>query len=237
MLVFDNVYKSYGSGESRVDALRGVNLTVPDGEMCAIMGPSGSGKSTLLHAAAGLTRLDQGSILVGPAHVEQMDDDALSAMRRHDIGVVFQSFNLLPYLSALENVKFPLVVDGLGGEAAGHAAHDALRSVGLESRAKHLPHEMSGGERQRIAIARALAIHPKVILADEPTGNLDSAASRRIMDLLRDLNEETGVTMLVITHDPVWASTTDRVVRMVDGAIDQDIPVAEEDDETDGPAG
>ncbi len=231
MLRFDSVSKSYGDGEARVRALQGVNLDIPDGEMCAVMGPSGAGKSTLLNVASGLTRFEGGEITVGLRSLSGLSADELTIMRRREVGVVFQFFNLLPYLSAFENVAFPLEIDDIASEECAARTSLALEAVDMQHREHHLPHEMSGGELQRVAIARALAIEPRVVLADEPTGNLDSDTSRLIMELLRDINDNVGVTMMIITHDPVSAAVCDRVVRIVDGKVSQDIGLADADNE------
>lgn len=194
--------------------------------MCAIMGASGSGKSTLLHLAAGLVTPDSGQVHIDGEAVTSLDADELSALRRRKIGIVFQFFNLLPYLSAAENVALPLRLDERGEEVVRAAVAENLERVGLSHRANHKASTLSGGEMQRVAIARALAISPVLVLADEPTGNLDSVAGRQIIELLRDLNESTGVTMLVVTHDPVWGSFCDRIVRMSDGRVSEDISLA-----------
>jgi putative ABC transport system ATP-binding protein len=191
--------------------------------MCAVMGPSGSGKSTLLHLAAGLVSPDSGRVHIDGDEVTSLDPDDLSALRRRKIGIVFQFFNLLPYLSAAENVGLPLRLDERDeSEVSGEIAR-ALGLVGMSHRANHKASTLSGGEMQRVAIARALAISPAVVLADEPTGNLDSVSGRQIIELLRDLNENTGVTMVVVTHDPVWGSFCDRIIRLNDGYVAEDI--------------
>jgi putative ABC transport system ATP-binding protein len=223
LVKFHKIHKHFGNAEARVEALRSLDLEVPRGQMCAIMGPSGSGKSTLLHLAAGLIAPDSGEVLIDGQDVGHLDPDALSKMRRSRVGIIFQFFNLLPYLTAEENVALPLRLDERP-EAEIRAAVDRnLALVGMDHRADHKASSLSGGEMQRVAIARALAISPSVVLADEPTGNLDSVVGRQIIELLRDLNETTGVTMLVVTHDPVWGSFCDRIVRLSDGRISEDI--------------
>lgn len=226
MIRFSKIEKHFGDSTTRVDALRGLDLTIPRGQMCAIMGPSGSGKSTLLHLAAGLVAPDAGEVLVDGQDVSRMSADELSALRRSRIGIVFQFFNLLPYLTAAENVALPLRLD----ERPPHEERDTvartLEMVGLSHRADHKASTLSGGEMQRVAIARALAISPSLVLADEPTGNLDSVAGRQIIELLRDLNEKTGITMVVVTHDPVWGSFCDRIIRLSDGRVTEDINLA-----------
>jgi len=224
MISFRNVEKIYGTGAARVPALRGIDLEIPEGEMCAVMGPSGAGKSTLLHLAAGLTTPDDGEVVVARKDLAKLTQDELALMRRREIGIVFQFFNLLPYLSARDNVALSLHLDALPRAEVDRRVSDALELVGLAGgRASRRPNELSGGEMQRIAIARALVIAPTVLLADEPTGNLDTASGRQIMDILRDINEEKRLTTLIVTHDPVWASVCDRIVRVVDGRISEDL--------------
>lgn len=226
MIEFTGVHKAFGDGAVRIEALRGLELRVPAGQLCALMGPSGSGKSTVLHLAAGLTRPEKGHVRVGDHAISELDDQALTDIRRHEIGVVFQFFNLLPYLTAYENIALPLRLNGVQDQEECQRVADTLRLVGLTERQDHKPNELSGGEMQRVAIARALVISPSVILADEPTGNLDTTSGRQIMDLLQDINEETGVTMLIVTHDPVWGASCDRILRLVDGRIDEDVALA-----------
>jgi len=220
---FSNVHKRFGDAEAGVDALRSVNLEIPRGQMCAVMGPSGSGKSTLLHLTAGLLAADAGNVFVDGENVASLDPDALSTMRRRKIGIVFQFFNLLPYLSAADNVALPLRLDERPEAEVEEAVVRSLGVVGMSHRSGHKASTLSGGEMQRVAIARALAISPSVVLADEPTGNLDSVAGRQIIEILRELNETTGVTMMVVTHDPVWGSFCDRIVRLQDGNVCEDI--------------
>ncbi len=223
MIRFANIHKHFGDAETRVEALRSVDLEVPRGQMCAIMGPSGSGKSTLLHLAAGLVTPDAGEVRIDSDVITSLGADALSVLRRRKIGIIFQFFNLLPYLTAAENVALPLRLDEVAEDVVQAAVGENLDRVGMSNRANHKASTLSGGEMQRIAIARALAISPAVVLADEPTGNLDSVAGRQIIELLRDLNDSTGVTMLIVTHDPVWGSFCDRIVRLNDGRISEDI--------------
>lgn len=223
MIRFSNIHKHFGDAETRVDALRSVDLQIPRGQMCAIMGPSGSGKSTLLHLAAGLVAPDAGEVHVDGDTITTLGADDLAALRRRKLGIVFQFFNLLPYLTAAENVALPLRLDERAEDAVRDAVAHSLELVGMSHRSNHKASTLSGGEMQRVAIARALAISPAVVLADEPTGNLDSIAGRAIIELLRDLNESTGVTMLVVTHDPVWGSFCDRIVRLSDGCVSEDI--------------
>jgi len=198
------------------------------------MGPSGAGKSTVLHLAGGLTRPDSGSVMLRDRDLSRLSGSELALLRRREIGIVFQFFALLPYLSAYENVALSLRLDGASRGEERARVERALDLVGLSNRAAHRPYELSGGEMQRVAIARALVIAPSVVLADEPTGNLDSGASREIMDLLRDINEETRVTMMIVTHDPIWAAVCDRVVRLVDGKITDDIPLPDDTEDKQG---
>ncbi len=226
MIRFSKIDKHFGDSTTRVDALRGLDLTIPRGQMCAIMGPSGSGKSTLLHLAAGLVTPDAGEVFVDGENVSTMSADQLAALRRSKIGIVFQFFNLLPYLTAAENVALPLRLDERDPREERETVARTLEMVGLSHRSDHKASTLSGGEMQRVAIARALAISPSLVLADEPTGNLDSVAGRQIIELLRDLNEQTGITMVVVTHDPVWGSFCDRIVRLSDGRVTEDINLA-----------
>ncbi len=222
MIEFSTVEKSYGGRGSRVVALDDVSLSIPRGTMCAVTGASGAGKSTLLELAAGLSAPDRGRVAVDGVDLSTLSSDERADLRRRKIGVVFQSFNLLPFLSAFDNVALPLRVDGLALSEAERRASAALSRVGLSERATHKPAELSGGEMQRVAIARALVIEPAVVLADEPTGNLDSSTGKEIMTLLSDLNTATGVTIVVVTHDPIWAALCGRIVRLVDGRIAED---------------
>jgi ABC-type lipoprotein export system ATPase subunit len=227
MIQFENVSKTFGQGPTQVNVLRNLTFTVPEGQFCAIMGPSGSGKSTVLHVAAGLTPLTTGEITVGSRRLSELGDREAALFRRREIGFIFQFFHLLPYLTAEENVALPLLLDGGPAAAIEKSTERVLRLVELLDRRQHKPSELSGGQMQRVAIARALVTNPRLILADEPTGNLDSASSTGIMELLRRGNEELGVTVMMVTHDPVCASYGQRVIRLVDGRIVEDIDVAE----------
>lgn len=202
-----------------VEALRGVNLTVGEGEFVALLGRSGSGKSTLLNILGGLDRPDEGTVRIAGVPVDYADGDALVALRRQTLGFVFQDFNLLPSLTALENVAFPLLFNYRRREERKKQACALLEHVGLADRADHYPQEMSGGEQQRVAIARALVADPPVILADEPTGNLDTATSAGVIGLLRRINEERGTTFLIVTHDPEVGAQADRTIEMRDGEV------------------
>jgi putative ABC transport system ATP-binding protein len=230
MIRFENVTKIFGDGATQVQALRELSLDVPARQFCTIMGPSGSGKSTVLHLVAGLTKPTQGEIYLGEQPLSRMSERDAAMMRRRDLGFIFQFFHLIPYLDAEENVALPLLLDGHSLRAARDRTERALSLVDLIHRRHHKPTELSGGEMQRVAIARALVTSPRVILADEPTGNLDSMASHGIMRLLRRGSEELGVTVLMVTHDPVGASYGDRVLRLVDGRIVEDIDVTEHPD-------
>ena len=228
MIRFEAVSKSFGREASLVAAVRGVSLDIPARQMCALMGPSGAGKSTLLHTACGLLGPDSGSVTVAGRDVTHLDAEMLALLRRREIGVVLQGFSLVPFFTAYENVALPLRLDGRPAAEEKRQVMEALERVGLVERAQHKPHELSGGEMQRVATARAVVFSPRVILADEPTGNLDSVAGRQIMTLLRDINTDIGVTMMIVTHDPVWASLCDRVVRMVDGRITEDLDLPDD---------
>ena len=227
MIRFEGVSKVFGEGHTQVDALRDLSLEVPDRQFCSVMGPSGSGKSTILHLVAGLTKPTAGEIYLAGRAFSQMTERDAALMRRREIGFIFQFFHLLPYLDAEENVALPLLLDGHSLSSAGERTERVLQLVDLLPRRHHKPPALSGGEMQRVAIARALVTSPRVILADEPTGNLDSAASHGIMRLLRRSNEEIGVTVLMVTHDPVCASYGDRIIRLVDGRVSEDIDVSE----------
>jgi putative ABC transport system ATP-binding protein len=215
------VTRRYGDGESAVDALRGVTLEVPAGQFTAVMGPSGSGKSTLMHLLAGLDTPSSGTVEIGGEDITTMSDKQLTKLRRKHIGFVFQQFNLLPTLTAEENILLPLSIAGRKPEKGDLEA--LIARVGLEDRRRHRPSEMSGGQQQRVAIARALISSPTVLFADEPTGNLDSASGGEILALLREAVELDGQTTLMVTHDPRAAATADRVVFIADGRIVADL--------------
>ena len=203
----------------RVRAVEQVDLTIHAGELLGIMGASGSGKSTLLHLLAGLIRPDAGRVLCGKAHLEQMSDNALTAWRRREVALVFQQYNLLPTMTAVENVALPLLLDGVGRSLARESACRCLETVGLSSRPKHRPAQLSGGEQQRVAIARALATNPRLLLADEPTGNLDRVNATGICHLLRQLAASDERAVVMVTHDPTIAMHADRVVVLGDGRV------------------
>ena len=217
-----DVRKAYRQGENEIVALAGVSIDIPRGAFAAIMGPSGSGKSTLLHLMGGLDRPSSGELLVDGRLVGQMADDEVTLFRRTNIGFVFQFFNLLPTLTALENVTLPLVLDGRSKAEADQRAALLLGKVGLEKRRHHLPEALSGGEIQRIAIARALAFNPPILLADEPTGNLDSKTGQDVLLLLRQINQEHGSTVVMATHSPEAAYCADRTIFLRDGRVERE---------------
>jgi putative ABC transport system ATP-binding protein len=217
-----DVRKSFGEGEAAVEALRGVTLGVAPGEMLAIMGRSGSGKSTLLTLLGGVDTPTAGQVLLEGADLAQMDDDQRTLIRRRRIGFVFQAFNLLPILTAEENVSLPLELDGVPAAEARQRAQHVLELVGLTTRRDYLPGKLSGGEQQRVAIARALVINPAIVLADEPTGNLDSTNSKRITQVLRELVDRQKQTIVLVTHDPAVAEHADRVIFLHDGQIERE---------------
>ncbi len=211
--------KVYNSGAVTVHALRGVDLTIPPGEFVAIMGPSGCGKTTLLNCLSGLDDVTEGDVFVEGVRLTEMDDDRRSEYRARRMGFVFQSYNLLPVLSARENVELPLVIAGAPQRRAAEAAGRMLALVGLDAFGAHKPAELSAGQQQRVAIARALVNRPGIVWADEPTGNLDSETSTDVMELLTKLNRENGQTFVVVTHDSAVASRAHRVLKMRNGQI------------------
>ena len=213
--------RRYGEGEAAVDALRGVSLRVPSGQFTAVMGPSGSGKSTLMHLLAGLDRPTTGTVRVGGEEITAMGDKDLTRMRRDHIGFIFQAFNLLPMLTAEENILLPLTIAGRKPEA--EWVETVIERVGLTDRTGHRPSELSGGQQQRVAVARALVSRPSVMFADEPTGNLDSRTSGEILALLRDAVDMLGQTTVMVTHDAHAAAIADRVVFLADGHIVRDL--------------
>jgi putative ABC transport system ATP-binding protein len=217
------VAKTYDTGKVEVHALRGVSFAVPQGEMVAIMGPSGSGKTTLLNCLSGLDAIDAGEVLIEGVPLSDMSDRKRTDYRARRMGFVFQFYNLMPVLSAVENVELPLLVAGVPAKEARRRALDALELVGLADRARHVPDELSGGQRQRATIARALVNEPAIVWADEPTGDLDSENAEEIVGLMRRLNRERGLTFLIVTHDIGVGRATDRIVRMVDGEIVEDL--------------
>ncbi|MFE5599298.1 ABC transporter ATP-binding protein [Streptomyces coelicoflavus] len=223
-----SVSRRHGAGDSAVTALDDVSLGFPRGTFTAVMGPSGSGKSTLLQCAAGLDRPTSGSVRVGDTELTRLSETRLTLLRRERIGFVFQAFNLLPSLTAEQNVALPL---RLAGRRPGRTqVREVLRQVGLGDRARHRPTEMSGGQQQRVALARALITRPEVLFGDEPTGALDSQTSREVLALLRGMVDREGQTVIMVTHDPVAASYADRVVFLVDGRVNGELVSAGADD-------
>ncbi len=218
MIELENVSRDYGDGKV-VHALNHVSLKIARGERVAVMGPSGSGKSTLLNLICGLDEPTSGAIKIDGVEIASLDDDARTRLRRERIGMVFQTFNLLSTLTAIENVSLPLRLQGLSRREADQRARAMLERVGLGGRVTHRPDEMSGGERQRIAIARALIFQPPVLLADEPTGNLDSKTGEEILGLLGDLHREFNTTILMVTHNEAAAAHCDRILRLRDGSV------------------
>lgn len=217
----EHISKIYHPGENEIRALSDVSLTIHKGEFVAIVGQSGSGKSTLMNLLGCLDTPTDGAYILEGSDVSTLSDQQLSAIRNRQIGFIFQGFNLIPSLTALENVELPLIYRGVGREERRRAARESLERVGLSNRMRHRPAEMSGGQQQRVAIARAIAAHPPILLADEPTGNLDSTSGADVMDILRSLNRD-GHTVILITHDSGIAAAIDRVVHIQDGQIISD---------------
>jgi len=213
------LWKIYASGESTVQAVKGVDVDIKEGEMIAIMGPSGCGKTTLLNVLSGIDEPNSGEVLISGSPMYSVSDDQRTWMRAQNLGFIFQDFNLLPVLSAVENVELPLLLLGKSASESRKSALEALDSVGLADRSEHRPTELSGGQQQRVAIARAIVHHPKVILCDEPTGNLDSTTSDTVMNLLKEINKKLGTTFLLVTHDKDVASQCSRILLMDDGLI------------------
>jgi len=221
MIRLINVHKHYLQGRNKITALAGLSMDIRKGEFVAVMGPSGSGKSTLLHLVGGLDRPTEGQVLVEGRIISQMEDDEVTLFRRTRVGFVFQFFNLLPTLTAMENVMLPLILDGRSSAESNLRAKTLLERVDLNNRRDHLPEELSGGEMQRLAIARALAFNPPILLADEPTGNLDSKNGEAILQLMRRINQEEHCTVVMVTHDREAAGYGERIIRLRDGMIEE----------------
>lgn len=221
---FRDITRVYGKGEAQVFALAGITLTITQGEFVAIMGPSGSGKSTAMNVMGCLDRPSSGQYLFNGVEVADLTQDQRALLRRHYLGFIFQGYNLLPRTTALQNVELPLIYKGMSRDEREARALSALEKVGLGNRAHHDPSELSGGQQQRVAIARALAGQPSVILADEPTGNLDTTRSIEIMELLQSLNRDENLTIVMVTHEDDMAAFSDRLIWMVDGRIESDRP-------------
>lgn len=215
--------KTYGTGDAAFNALCGVDLTITRGEFVAVMGPSGSGKSTLMNLLGCLDSPTSGSYLFKGIAVETLNQDQRSLIRRHALGFIFQGFNLLARTSALENVELPLLYRGYSRKLRHQMARDALASVGIPEKERNTPAELSGGQQQRVAIARAIVTNPNTLFADEPTGNLDSHTTKDIMDLLRHLNSEMGISILMVTHEDSVATYAKRIIRVMDGLIESDV--------------
>lgn len=222
-IVLEDVWKVYKTGKTEYPALRGLTLSVKSGEMVSIMGPSGSGKSTLLHIAGTLDRPTKGRVSIYGIDTSRLDDSKLSEIRNRFIGFVFQSYNLINRLSALNNVSLPLAVRGVPLQERQAAALEALKLVGLVHFANKKPTELSGGEQQRVAIARGLVGRPRILLADEPTGNLDTKNAVAIMEILRNINKTLGTTIVIVTHNPEIAEKCDRIVRLRDGRVESEV--------------
>ena len=222
LLVAEGVRKVYRTGEVEVTALRDLDLRVAAGELVAVMGPSGSGKTTLLNCLSGLDDIDAGRVLIGGRDLFAMSDADRTEHRARSMGFVFQSFNLIPVFSAVENIELPLLLVGTDRREARRRAMAMLARVGLTGRDRHRPNELSGGEQQRVTIARALVARPAIVWADEPTGNLDTAMAAQVMELLLQLNAEEGQTIVLVTHDPSIGAAAQRLVRMRDGMLDSD---------------
>ena len=222
IIVGESVHKTYDTGRVKVEALRGIDISVVQGEMVAVMGPSGCGKTTLLNCLSGLDEVDSGVIRIGGTDLAQMSDNEKTRYRATNMGYIFQSYNLLPVLTALENAELPLLVSGTKASEARVKARTALDMVGLAEWESHYPSELSGGQQQRVTIARALVNQPEIVWADEPTGNLDSANSDEIMDLLSLLNKENRQTFMLVTHSDAVAARAHRIINMLDGQIIDD---------------
>ncbi len=214
-----NLYKIYRVGESKVYALNGVDFSLNKGEFCAVVGPSGSGKSTLLNMMAGLEKPTKGEIIIAGTHIEKMTESQLVTFRRQNVGFIFQSYNLIKTLNAVENVALPLSFRGVGKKERTEKAKQYLKLVGLEKQMDRMANEMSGGQQQRVGIARALAVNPRIIFADEPTGNLDSKTTKEVLKLMRRIVREQNQTLIMVTHDNYLAGFADKQIHIVDGKV------------------
>lgn len=220
ILEINNLSKIYGKGETEVRALDGVSFSVDQGEFVAIVGPSGSGKSTLLHILGGVDTATSGTVVINGTDISKLDETALAIFRRRQIGLIYQFYNLIPILTVEENMTLPLLLDGRKPDQK--QLDSLVDKLGLENRLKHLPNQLSGGQQQRVSIGRALLNNPALLLADEPTGNLDSENSKEIIDLLRKFNKELNQTVIIITHDERIANSADRIIAIEDGKITRD---------------
>ena len=225
ILEIKDLCKVYGTGETKVDALKNVSFDVEQGEFVAIVGPSGSGKSTLLHILGGVDSPTSGEVIISGTDISKLDETKLAIFRRRQIGLIYQFYNLIPILNVEENMTLPILLDGKKPDRALHS--DLVEKLGLSSRLTHLPNQLSGGQQQRVSIGRALMNHPALLLADEPTGNLDSENSKEIVSLLRKFNKENKQTVIIITHDERIALSADRVITIEDGRITRDSREAE----------
>ena len=225
ILEIKNLCKVYGTGETKVDALKNVSFDVEQGEFVAIVGPSGSGKSTLLHILGGVDSPTSGEVIISGTDISKLDETKLAIFRRRQIGLIYQFYNLIPILNVDENMTLPILLDGKKPDQA--VLSDLVEKLGLSSRLMHLPNQLSGGQQQRVSIGRALMNHPALLLADEPTGNLDSENSKEIVSLLRKFNKENKQTVIIITHDERIALSADRVITIEDGRITRDSKGAE----------
>ncbi|TAA45827.1 ABC transporter ATP-binding protein [Corallincola spongiicola] len=222
MIELKHVSRRFQLGDQWVDGLKAVDLAIRDGEYVAVMGPSGSGKSTLLNVLGLLDRPDSGHYLLNAQDTAHLGESALATLRSRSIGFIFQSFHLVPRLTAFENMELPLTLAGMAPPQRHEIINRLAAQLGLEDRARHQPHQLSGGQRQRVAIGRAMAMSPSLLLADEPTGNLDSQSGQEVIELLEALHREQGITLLIVTHDPELGARASRQIRMADGAIVSD---------------
>ena len=220
IITMDNVYRIFRMGQERIYAVNGISLDIEEGEICCLQGPSGSGKSTLLHMMAGLDKPSKGSITIGKTRIDRLSENQLALFRQKYIGFIFQSYYLIPTLTALENVALPLTFCGVPRSKRNKLAKELLEAVGLKDRMKHKPHEMSGGQQQRVSIARAFVNNPKVVFADEPTGNLDTVTTHEMMQLMTSLAYERKQTIVLVTHNPEISQYSTRIVRVRDGKIE-----------------